>query len=49
MISHQSQPTQPIAMPNSDREALLQADRIAVLLTGYGEVEILKQCYQCRK
>ncbi len=31
MISHQSQSTQPVALPNSDR--------VAVLLAGYGEVQ----------
>ena len=36
MISHQSQATQPVAPHNGDSEALLQADRVAVLLAGYG-------------
>ncbi|MCP2731734.1 ferrochelatase [Limnofasciculus baicalensis] len=39
MISHQSQSTQPVAPHNDDSVALLQANRVAVLLAGYGEVE----------
>lgn len=39
MISHQAQVTQPIMPNNSDSEASLQVDRVAVLLAGYGEVQ----------
>jgi ferrochelatase len=40
MMSDQSQATQcSVTSRNDDREALLQADRVAVLLAGYGEVQ----------
>ncbi|MGA9377716.1 MAG: ferrochelatase [Phormidium sp.] len=39
MINHQSQATQTVAPPNDNSEALLPADRVAVLLAGYGEVQ----------
>jgi len=39
MISHQSQATQLVTPHNDDSEALLQADRVGVLLAGYGEVQ----------
>ncbi|MEZ2231243.1 ferrochelatase [Microcoleus sp.] len=40
MITHQSQATQPVAPPNDNSETLLlPANRVAVLLAGYGEVQ----------
>lgn len=39
MITHPSQATQPVAPLNDNSETLLQENRVAVLLAGYGEVE----------
>jgi protoporphyrin/coproporphyrin ferrochelatase len=39
MITHQSQATQPVTLPNDDSAEPMLRDRIAVLLAGYGEVQ----------
>lgn len=39
MITHPSQATQPVAPLDENSEMLLQENRVAVLLAGYGEVE----------
>ncbi|MEG4999013.1 ferrochelatase [Microcoleus sp. B4-D4] len=39
MITHPSQSTQPVAPLDDNSEMLLQENRVAVLLAGYGEVE----------
>ncbi|WP_373536785.1 ferrochelatase [Microcoleus sp.] len=39
MITHPSQATQPVAPLDDNSEMLLQENRVAVLLAGYGEVE----------
>ena len=39
MINHQSQATKGVASPRDDSADMTRGNRVAVLLTGYGEVE----------